>query len=194
MTPFKPSNTPLSGGVLEFDPGCSHFLLRTHFLQMNRIPIKMMFSMETLTQCSRKATEIMQGLITRKVSRNGNTRDIQVGHVLTNYVRLIIVTCSFCSDETWVGLAHDFWQCHSGYQEVCFQGQLCSKSVSIELDNHTLLQRNWKFQSWPSSLILNFFFFLIIWWIDLWVIPYAFQGQTEAYSKNGSPLEKGSYK
>lgn len=190
MTPFKSSNTPLSGSVLEFDPGCSHFLLRTRFLQMNHIPIKTMCSMETLTQCSRKATEIMQGLITRKVSRNGSTQDIQVGHVLTNYVHLVTVTRSLCSDETLVGLAHEFWQCQTGYQ-VCFQGQLHSKSVSTELDNHTFLQRSWKFQTWPSSLILNFFFFLffslISWWINLWVIN-AFQGQTEAYFKNSWPL------
>lgn len=49
VTLFKIIKTHLNGGALVFDPGCSRFLLRTHFLQMNSIPIKMRVSMEMLT-------------------------------------------------------------------------------------------------------------------------------------------------
>jgi len=49
VTLFKITNIPLAGGVLEFDPASSSFLLRTHFLQMNSILVKKSFSMEMLT-------------------------------------------------------------------------------------------------------------------------------------------------
>lgn len=69
------------------------------------------------------------------------------------------MTLSLCSDEMLMVLAYVFWKCYTGYQEVCFQVQLLSKSGSIKLDNHTILQHNWEFQSWPSSHILKFIFF-----------------------------------